>query len=136
MKVRCWRGPLWYATAAIPHIPNHEKEPAMTDNDATREEIAIRRGRIAAIDIAKAVHTEQPETADRIYRREIELGMGDLLHAGAINVLLVLARGFADIQQIPVDDVLEHLWQNEAGTIATLSDINSIPTTDDESGAQ
>lgn len=104
----------------------------MTANDATREEIAIRRGRIAAIDIAKAVHDEQPEDADRIYRREIELGMGDLLHAGATSVLLTLARGFAEARDVPVEAVLEHLWQNEAGTLTTLSEINNLPTTNEK----
>ncbi|WP_431840289.1 hypothetical protein [Gordonia hongkongensis] len=107
--------------------PQHTEGKTMTDNE-TRDEIAVRRGRIAALEIAKAVHAEQPEAADQIYRREVELGMTDLVNAGAINVLLVLARGFADTQQIPVHDVLEQLWQNEAGTLATLADINNLPT--------
>lgn len=104
----------------------------MTELTSHRDEIAVRRGRVQALYLAKAVHADDAEAADLIYAGVEANGNIKTLTAGAICMLLSIARGFSAATGSSVVDALDHLIEGESGAAVMLAELDGL----DLGGAQ
>lgn len=104
----------------------------MTTDPTLQDELRVRRGRLAALDLAAKIRWDLPAEAARIYQYEKNQGTADDLLAGAVAMFLTVVRGYAEMTGSQPEEVIDHLWQTEAGAMVTLADIDKITTTDKE----
>lgn len=102
------------------------KENNMTEPTNFSDEIAVRRGRVQALVLAKAVNADDAEAADLIYAGTEANGTAKTLTAGAICMLLSITRGFAAATGTDVVDALDHLIEGESGAAAMLADLDRL----------
>lgn len=104
----------------------------MTTEPTLQDELRVRRGRLAALDVAAKIRWGLPDEADRIHQYEKRQGTEDDLLAGAVAMFLTVVRGYAELTDSQPEEVIDHLWQTEAGAMVTLADIDKLTTTDEE----
>ena len=95
-----------------------------------RDEIAVRAGRVQALVLAKAVNADDAEAADLIYAGTEANGTTKTLTAGAICMLLSIARGFAAATGTNVVDALDHLIEGESGAATMLAELDRLNVED------
>lgn len=100
----------------------------MTDSEYTHE-IHVRRGRVQALEMAKAMNAGDPEAAHAIFTHETEHGAVDALTAGAAQMLLSVVRGYASLTDSTPAALIDHLWQQESSAIVVLHELDNLPTT-------
>lgn len=98
----------------------------MTIEPTTIDEMAVRRGRVQALYLAKAVNADDSDAADLIYKGSVANGTVDALAAGAVCMLLSVARAFTEATGTPVVDALDHLIEGESGAIITLAELDQL----------
>lgn len=94
--------------------------------EPTTTEMLVRRGRVQALVLAKAVHADDADAADIIFKGAVANGTVDTLTAGAICMLLSALRGFTAATGTTVEDALDHLIEGESGAIITLGELDQL----------